>query len=190
VDGCYLDAATREFLRNWNIPYLAAMNTSRFREVWPPLKEKVEKPGDFAYSWSEDTKELAGCTYYAHGTGKKSKKKCILTNLFRWEKHPKEPIKLYDVGEFYKRVMRLDDSLNGYLSSKWYPRRRRLGYIENYDDFTWTALLWNCSAVFHEEWLDAATHEWDACLRELARDLWNYARNEYKDDLAYQRRYW
>ena len=118
MDGYYLDKRVREFLQLWGIKYLAAMNTSRLAGIWPPLKARVEKPGDFAYSWSEDTKELAGCTYYAEAPAKQGKKKCILTNLFRWENRPSEEITHYGVGDFYKSVMDLDDSLNGYLSSK------------------------------------------------------------------------
>lgn len=166
--------------------YLSVMNTTRFPEVWPPLKKMVTGPGEFAYSWNGVEKELAGCTWLPHGVGKKQKHKCILTNAFALETRPKEEPKSYIIGEFYKKVMRADDDLNAYLATKWYPYKRRLGYIENLDDFTWTALLWNCYALFHETYEDAGPDEWETCLMELAKDLWTYATELYVHDHTYR----
>jgi hypothetical protein len=83
-DAYYMDDATRLWLRDSGLMYLAAINpTTRFREVWEPLKKKVKKCGQAVVAWNKTTGEAA-----VHCWTFENRKTFLLTNAFTFKKGP------------------------------------------------------------------------------------------------------
>jgi len=81
TDAYYMDDASRLWLRGEGFKYLAAINSSRFQEVWEPLQLKVKKPGQWVVAWNQQTEEVA-YVYWDPERGRQY----LLTNAFKYQK--------------------------------------------------------------------------------------------------------
>jgi len=164
-DAYYLDDRSRTWLRDSKYKYLAAVNPTRFKEVWEPLIDSVKKPGEFSLSWNPSTKETA--MHYWHP---ELKHLYILTNAFSYQPtgafidHPP----MYDA---YQLLFNTADRLNHFLADKRYPYCCQ-GWMYDYDDFHFSTLLWNTYALYHEFYSTSTMIKWKTFCVDLAMELW------------------
>jgi len=139
-DAYYLNDRSQTWLRDSNYKYLAAVNLTWFKEVWEPLMDHVKNLGEFALSWNHSTGETA--MHYWHP---ELKHLYILTNAFSYQPTglPIDTPQMYDA---YKLLFNTADRLNHFLADKCYPYCQN-GWMYDYDDFHFSALLWNTYAL-------------------------------------------
>jgi hypothetical protein len=112
-DAYYMDNASRAWFRNSGSMYLAAINPTRFNEVWQPLKMKVKKMGKVAVAWR--TEEAA-----AHFWASEKRKTNMLKNAFKWNKSKDEIASdVFDVA--CKHAFNTADRLNHFFDQEKYP---------------------------------------------------------------------
>lgn len=164
ADAYYIDAASRDWLRDSNFKYLLSVNPKRFAEVWAALSSKVVSSGDWAIAWSDETEEAA-LLHYHPTLGKIH----LITNAFIYfddDQAIKEP----PFEPYYKQTFNTTDHLNQHLHGKQYPYSRP-GWQYNFDDHHFTALLWNSYVLYHECHPEVQQMEWrDYCL-QLSQEL-------------------
>jgi hypothetical protein len=163
-DAYYMDDASRTWLRAAGFMYLAAINPTRFKEVWQPLKMKVKKVGKVAVAWNPNTEEAA-----VHFWTFEKRKTSVLTNAFKWTKS-KDPITADIFNVAYKHTFNTADRLNHFFYKKKYPFRRE-GWQYSFDDFHFTSLLWNTYVLWHEHRGMGEREKWKTFCQELAREL-------------------
>jgi hypothetical protein len=164
TDSYYMDGSSRTWLRDQGSMYLAAINPTRFKEVWAPLKMKVKKQGQVSVAWNNRTGEAA-----VHCWTFENRNTFLPTNAFQYEKG-KEKITsdVFDVA--YRHTFNTADRLNHFLHDKDYPFRRE-GWNFNFDDFLFTALLWNVYVLYHEVNQLAQRCTWDGFCTQLSHEL-------------------
>lgn len=62
ADSYYLTQDARSLLSDLGVRYICSIAKQRFHGLIEEVKSRVEKPGQWASSWNDDTKELL--TYY------------------------------------------------------------------------------------------------------------------------------
>lgn len=143
-DAYYLDAKSRELLRENNIPYLSAISPVRFSEVWRECEKYVKEKGDWVIMYNETTKEHAMMCW----DPVREKKFYILTNAFRnRNKVGSKPINT--IWETYSLLFNATDRFNHYLANMYWPYAR-WGWQSNYDDLFFAAIMMNIYVQFCE----------------------------------------
>jgi hypothetical protein len=133
TDAYYMDDASRNWLRSEGFMYLAAINPTRFKEVWEPLKLKVKKRGQVAVAWNKITGEAA-----VHCWTFENRKTFLLTNAFKFKSGPQKlTSEVFDVA--YKHSFNTCDRLNHFIANKEYPIAVMVGRIVS---MTSTSLLY------------------------------------------------
>ncbi len=164
-DACYLDDVSRNWLRSSGFMYIAAVNPTRFSEVWTLLRNEVEKIGEWSVAWNPKTKEAA--SYYWHP---ELGHLYLLTNAFSYKKGQVE-LDEHPFHEVYKLLFNTCDRLNHFLGKKYYPYRRE-GWMYSFDDYHFTSLLWNTYVVYHEYYNIEPRLKWKPFCWGLAKQLW------------------
>ncbi len=163
-DAYYMDDACRRYLRSNKGMYLAAINPTRFSEVWETLLLKVKHIGQWAVAWNAKEKEAA--LHYWHPEHGRI---YLLTNAFAYQKNA-TPIKEPPFFEVYKHLFNSCDRLNHYLFDKGYPYRRE-GWQYDFDDFHFTSTLWNAYVLYHEYYALPSNLSWKTFCTDLAKEL-------------------
>jgi hypothetical protein len=163
-DAYYMDDASRQWLRAPGFMYLAAINPTRFHEVWQPLKLKVKKKGKAAVAWNSTTGEAA-----VHFWTSEGRKAFLLTNAFTFRKSQDLiTSEVFDIA--YTHTFNTADRLNHFFHDKYYPFRRQ-GWMYSFDDFHFTSLLWNTYVLWHEAYHVDKCWKWERFCKHLARGL-------------------
>lgn len=169
ADAYYISAESRDWLRECDFKYLLAVNPTRFQEVWVVLASQVEKIGDWAVAWSEETQEAA-LMHWHETLGMKY----ILTNAFTYVDND-IPIAEPPFERYYKVTFNISDHLNQALHGRGYPYVRP-GWMYNFDDFHFAALLWNSYVLYLECNPTLGELDWhDYCI-QLSKELWEAKR--------------
>lgn len=165
-DAYYMDNASRTWLRDNGFKYLAAINPTRFAEVWEPLQLKVKKKKHVAVAWCDATQEAAVHFWTSH-----NKKAYLLTNAFTYEANRKAINK--DIfSNTYVHLFNTADRLNHFIYKRGYPWRRA-GWMYSFDNFHFTTLLWNIYVMYHELNQLEKEIDWLDFCETLAHAMWN-----------------
>lgn len=176
ADSYYLTEDARAVLNGLQVKYVCAITKERFPSLVEEVQTRVEKPGQWAGAWNDETGELL--TYY-WSTDKDVGKKFVITNsLFETKgKTPKHTIPAYDM---YNVMYSLCDGFNRNLHDRTWPHRcsggtngGTAGVVHN---FYFSAILQNTyNAYFdiHSKLTEKASFK-DFSL-ELADEIYAYA---------------
>lgn len=165
TDAYYMDDRSRTWLREAGFMYLAAINPTRFKEVWDPLILKVKKIGQWSVAWNAETKEAA-----YHYWDPEHGRQYLLTNAFRYQTTNK-PMKEPAFHDVYGLLFNTSDRLNHYIAKRGWPYRRR-GWMYSFDDFHFTTLVWNTYMLYHECYALQRNLPWEQFCVALGKELW------------------
>lgn len=173
ADSYYLDKTGRALLTDMEIPFICSIKEDRFSQLADMVKNKVEKPGEWAAVWNDDQEELF---VYTWDTNKEVGKKFTLTNAFskKAKRSRKGTIPAYD---HYKVMFSTCDHFNRGLGDCTWPHRHGGGNAEGdlscLSDFYFSSILQNVKtawSVYHTEPSDFKT-----LCTQLADELYAHA---------------
>ena len=170
TDAYYMDDASRKWLRDNDFKYLAAINPTRFKEVWGPLERQIKHCGDGAVHWNDETGEAA-----VHIKLESGYKIYLLTNAFTYQL-TQQPVNYTIFSDVYSHCFNTADRLNHFIGKKGYPYRR-IGWQYSFDGFHFTTLLWNVYVLYHEQY-NEVDMSWKEFCEQLAKELWEIIHNK------------
>jgi hypothetical protein len=173
VDCFYLDSKGRELLLSRNLPFVCAVQKSRFHTLAEQAENEVSKAGELALLYKKRTQELFVHYWYPDRT---LGKKYVLTNIYT----PSEgtPTKEYIPGcDDFALMFSTCDNFNRDMNDKTWPHRLQHG-DRHLNNFYMTCILLNVKNA----WLDLNNKknedvEWVEFMTELADELYEYACN-------------
>jgi len=170
------DNPERDMLIDSNVPFLVALNSSRFKSLVEATAEHVKAPGDWAALYNERTNELF-VNHYCRDT--KLGRKYVLGNAVRRVNQAQEKHRVPGSDE-YAQIFNVCDLFNRGLHDRTWPNKhggfKRLGDRGSQDDFIFSAALKNAflayeiNANIRKGVIDFQTH----CL-ELSEELYAYS---------------
>lgn len=175
-DSYYLDATGRRYLVENNVKFVAAVTKERFANIFDKLKDKVERPGDWAGIHNPITRESA--VYYWDKDENISKKLVISNALTKTtSRNCNENIPIYDI---YQVTFKSCDIFNKSLHDRTWPHRHgghsRCGDSGLQHNFALSCILqnvFNCYLDYHK--IDPKTRNFvDMCI-ELSDAIYQYA---------------
>jgi hypothetical protein len=149
-DSHYLDLQGKKALDEEHRYFLAKANPG----WWPELVKEAsqhlnsKKKNDFVVLHSETFGEHF--MMYNSVSGKKMKKKCVLTNAFLNTDAPANYTGLNTIKLAYAQNFNVNDVFNHYLASRYFPNIQKNGWEGNYTDFMYAAYQMNAYTLWHE----------------------------------------
>lgn len=148
-DSYYLDNSGRELMIGDNVRYCAGVNKQRFPKLVELVEENVQRPGEFAAVYNEDTNEQF---LFKYDKDKKIGKRFVMGNVLQHEKDRASREGESILFDFYKETFSVCDKLNQEMHDKTWPHKHggfsRLGDPGEQNEYAFTTMLLNTFNLF------------------------------------------
>lgn len=182
MDSYYLTEGGRNDLNAKEAKFTAAIQGTRFKQLFSQLDPKVERPGQWEGMYNTRTQELVVLHDDKSLKGSGNKRKLCLTNAFTREMKKPKKQKIIPGYTLYGKMFNFCDKFNRALEHRTWPHRHGGKYCEgdpgHQDNFAWSCIMQN---VFNAYIAINGENQEDYTYKDfflsLADELFDYAIN-------------